>query len=128
LERRVLYTIATREIAVGEELTIDYGSGWLNSDCLCGNANCRNPPKDPKELDVPVGDLSEDETADVDEDGSLVVDVSDSLEDEVGAIADKSAGVDSDTEDWDRGYRSSDPEYEDDSETEEHPKKKRRTH
>jgi hypothetical protein len=77
-------------------------------------------------------DLSEDETADVYEYESLVLDVSDSSEDDVKTVTDNSADVDSDTDVWDMGYRSSDPEYEDQSEYEEHSedeehKQKRRT-
>jgi hypothetical protein len=132
MERRVVYVVAIRDVTTNEELTIDYGPKWLDGECLCGSADCRNPPTGPEVLDLPMRDLSEDETADVYEYESLVLDVSDSSEDDVKTVTDNSADVDSDTDVWDMGYRSSDPEYEDQSEYEEHSedeehKQKRRT-
>jgi hypothetical protein len=45
---RLVYVITLRNIDIGEELTLDYGSEWFvgpNEHCLCGESNCRNPPK-----------------------------------------------------------------------------------
>ncbi|KAH8641331.1 SET-like protein [Alternaria alternata] len=109
LERRVIYVVTTRDININEELTIDYGPELLIDNCLCGSIGCKTPPKSPKLLDAPVKDLSEDQATDEDEEDSY-------------------------SDAWDTGHRSSDPEYEEDSEygedtdCEKHRKRKGRTH
>ncbi|KAF2203937.1 SET domain-containing protein [Delitschia confertaspora ATCC 74209] len=44
-DRRMMCVVATRRIEVGEQVTIDYGSGWYVGDekCLCQSWKCRNP-------------------------------------------------------------------------------------
>ncbi|RYO51976.1 hypothetical protein AA0113_g9676 [Alternaria arborescens] len=80
-----------------------YGPEWLVGDCLCGSIGCKNPPKSPKLLDTPVKVLSDDQATDEDEEDSY-------------------------SDAWDTSYRSSDPEYEEDSDCEKHRKRKGRTH
>jgi hypothetical protein len=127
LERRVIYVVTTRVVPINEEITVDYGPDWLTGDCLCGSAGCRNPPKNPEVFDAaPTENFGEtkttDENEDEDEDESLEGDVSDSSGDSVKVDIDDDADDDSDSDVWDKGYPSSDPEYE------EPRKKKRRTH
>ena len=57
MSHRIVYIETIRDIAVGEEITIDYGDKWFDKPdkpCLCGSAKCKNPPKsqdDAMELD-----------------------------------------------------------------------------
>jgi hypothetical protein len=89
LERRVVYVVAIGAIAINEELTINYGPKWLTGHCLCGNTDCKNPPSNPAELDAPMQNLSEDEAMDMDEDESLVEDVTNSAEDDIEVFTGK---------------------------------------
>jgi hypothetical protein len=48
MKRRMVYVDKFQEIEEGEQVTIDYGEKWFGSPdhpCLCGSANCKNPPR-----------------------------------------------------------------------------------
>ncbi|KAF1848106.1 SET domain-containing protein [Cucurbitaria berberidis CBS 394.84] len=48
MKHRIVYVETTRTIEIGEEITIDYGDKWFETPdkpCLCGTANCKNPPQ-----------------------------------------------------------------------------------
>lgn len=56
--RRIMAVVANRRIEPGEEITIDYGSEWLQGKhqmyCQCGTKSCLNPAKarSPDEMEM----------------------------------------------------------------------------
>jgi hypothetical protein len=71
MKRRMVYVDKLQDIEEGEQLTIDYVKMWFGSPdhpCLCGSANCKNPPRKanerPENKDIQAAGDEEVETTD----------------------------------------------------------------
>jgi hypothetical protein len=61
MNHRIVVFESLRVIEEEEEITVDYGSKWFDSEdqrCLCGTATCKNPPKQEVKAATPTKGLT----------------------------------------------------------------------